>query len=117
MPTTKGSAADEPVRNAVQLCGRLSRSPEERTLPSGDVLLVFRVVVPRTPGVGGKARVDAIDCVAGRAGIRRSISTWSAGDLVEVAGQLHRRFWRGPAGPASRYEVEVTTGRRVSRAA
>jgi single-strand DNA-binding protein len=33
--------------------------------------------------------------------------------VVEVSGSLRRRFWRTPAGPASRYEVEVNAIRRV----
>ena len=33
--------------------------------------------------------------------------------MVEVEGVLRRRFWRGAAGPASRYEVEVVALRRL----
>jgi single-strand DNA-binding protein len=31
------------------------------------------------------------------------------GQVVEVTGSLHRRFWRSPAGLASRYEVDVAS--------
>jgi single-strand DNA-binding protein len=35
-------------------------------------------------------------------------------DLVEVEGALRRRFFGGPAGRQSRYEVEAAALRRVS---
>ncbi len=103
--------ATEPVRNEVHLTGRLAADPEERALPSGDRLVAFRVVVERAePG-----RVDTVDCAAWSASARRSALRWSAGDVVAVSGALRRRFWRSPAGTASRYEVEVCSGRRLSR--
>jgi single-strand DNA-binding protein len=35
---------------------------------------------------------------------------------VEVAGPMRKRFFSSGAGPASRVEVEVTSGRLVKRA-
>jgi single-strand DNA-binding protein len=43
------------------------------------------------------------------------VSSWQAGDEVEVVGALRRRFFRTAGGPASRYEVEVRTASRVAR--
>ncbi|MDT7548546.1 MAG: hypothetical protein QOE84_940, partial [Actinomycetota bacterium] len=40
---------DAQARNEVALVGRVSAPAEERVLPSGDVLLTWRVVVDRPP--------------------------------------------------------------------
>jgi len=122
MAGAQGAAADSQHANEVRLVGRLAAAPEQRQLPSGDVLVVFRVVVSRAD-VGGRrgARagpsVDTIDCACWRGDVRRVVSGWHAGELVEVRGALWRRFWRGPTGPASRCEVVVLKARRLSRAA
>lgn len=113
-------AAAAPHRNEVVLVGRVAAAPVSRALPSGDVLVTFRLVVQR-PRVGSPApgprtpTVDTIDCVALRAAVRRGAARWEAGDVVEVTGALRRRFWRGPAGPVSRCEVEVQRARRLAR--
>ncbi|MDQ4008243.1 MAG: single-stranded DNA-binding protein [Actinomycetota bacterium] len=100
--------------NAVSLSGRLAAEPEARDLPSGDLLLTFRLVVDR-PAVPGdrRRRVDTIDCAAWSGRVQRSVRAWSAGDVVSVEGQLRRRFRRGDAGATSRVEVEVTRARRA----
>lgn len=118
-----GAAAGS--RNEVVLVGRLAAVPELRTLPSGDVLASFRLVVGRPPGVSGRparmvpartATVDTLDCVTWRAKVRRAAVGWEPGDVVEVSGSLRRRFWRAGAGTASRCEVEVAGARRLHRA-
>lgn len=104
-------------RNEVTLVGRLSGEPQERTLPSGDVLLSWRLVVARPPAeVPGRATVDTLDCATFRGDCRRHAGRWTAGDTVEVTGALRRRFWRTPSGAASRVEVEVNAARRLLRA-
>ena len=115
---------DDPAtqtRNEVLLVGRVSGEVEERTMPSGDVAVTWRVVVPRPPGrsEGERRRssVDTLECVAYAAAPRRSALTWVEGDVVEVTGSLRRRFWRSPGGAASRTVIEVARGRRVARAA
>ncbi|MCA0329635.1 MAG: single-stranded DNA-binding protein [Actinobacteria bacterium] len=105
--------------NEVRLRGRLSGEPEQRELPSGDVVVGFRLVVDR-PAAGrapGRATVDTIDCAAFRAGPRRRVLACSPGDVIEVHGALHRRFYASPAGRASRYEVEALAVARAARAA
>jgi single-strand DNA-binding protein len=102
--------------NEVRLVGRLSRDPEMRVLPSGDQMWTFRVVVPRAPGGRTKQSVDVLDCAVWGGRVRASVASWSADDVVEVAGPLRKRFFSSGAGPASRVEVEVTTGRLVKRA-
>lgn len=109
------------ARNEVYLTGRLAAVVDERELPSGSVLVTWRVVVDRIPAperIEGvrTPTVDTLDCVARKPAVQRSARTWSAGDVIAVDGTLHRRFWRGPSGaPTSRYEVEVSKARRVGK--
>lgn len=111
------------TRNEVMLVGRLAASAEERTLPSGDVIATWRLIVDRPRG--GRpvpqgvriSTVDTLDCVAWTAGTRRAARSLAAGDVVSVAGALRRRFWRTGAGAVSRCEVEVVTVKRLTRAA
>lgn len=104
-------------RNEVTLVGRLSGLPQERTLPSGDALLSWRLVVarPADTGATGRPSVDTFDCAAFRGHVRRAAARWTDGDVIEVAGALRRRFWRTPSGAASRVEVEVSRARRIRR--
>jgi single-strand DNA-binding protein len=103
--------------NQVLLRGRLAAAALERTLPSGDLMTTFRLVVDRPAGRGhGSARIDTVDCVAHRGDIRRRVARWQPGDIVEIEGSLRRRFYRTPAGSASRYAVEATRLVRVARA-
>jgi single-strand DNA-binding protein len=102
--------------NEVFLRGAVAAVPVVRTLPSGDELCAFRINVPRASdtSASGRTRVDSIDCASTRAVVRRAAQRWSPGDVVEITGALHRRFWRGAGGAAaSRYEVDVVTARRA----
>lgn len=103
--------------NTVRLVGRLSAPPVELVLPSGDRMSTFRVVVGRPVGHRSQQRVDALECVSFVARVRRSALSWLPGDVVEVEGAIRRRFFRTPGGAASRVEVEVSSARRVRRAA
>lgn len=113
---------DTVVDNAVVLVGRVSAAAEEREMPSGDLMVSWRVVVDRRPT--GAARrdapraptVDTIDCVAWSAATRRAALALAPGDVVRVEGALRRRFWRAGAAAASRCEVEVAALRRLKRA-
>lgn len=110
----------ETSSNEVRLVGRLGAEPESRELPSGDVLVQFRVVVDRPPAPSRGPRrpsVDTLDCTVWTRRVRRSVLTWRAGDVVEVTGAMRRRFFRTAAGTASRVEVEVSSGRVLRRAA
>jgi len=108
-------------RNEVLLVGRVSGEPQERSLPSGDLLVGWRVVidrpVPRRPPPEGVRvpTLDTIDCQARAAGVRRSALTLRPGDVVEVTGALRRRFYRSGAVTLSRCEVEVAGVRRLLR--
>jgi len=111
-------------RNAVALRGRVSSPPAERELPSGDVIVTFRLVVGRDPSPMTKTMTktskqssDWVDCVAWGGRVKRGVTTWRVGDFVEVEGALRRRFYRVEARTSTRVEVEVLTGRVVERAA
>lgn len=110
-------AATEAV-NEVRLVGRVSQQPEERVLPSGDTLWSFRVVVPRPEDPARpRQQVDAVDCCVWSGRVRRSVASWRVDDVVEVSGSVRRRFFRTAQGAASRFEVEVSAGRLIRRAA
>jgi single-strand DNA-binding protein len=93
--------------NAVTLVARVTSEAEPFELPSGDTLMKFRVVVPRHKPVT-KATVDTIDCVAFKPAAQRKSANLEIGDIVEITGELRRRFWKTGAGVASRMEVEVS---------
>jgi len=106
-------------RNAVSLAGRVSSTPIERELPSGDRVVTFRLVVARerSPMTAKSKQVsDWVDCAAWGGRVRRSVASWRVHDRVEIEGALRRRFFKDGGGASTRLEVEVLTGRRVERA-
>ena len=103
--------------NDVHLVGRVSADPVRRDLPSGDVLVTVRVVVPRpaaTRPVEGRrpASIDTIDVACFSGPTRRSAGAIRVDDTVEVWGALRRRFFRTGAAVQSRYEVEASRLKR-----
>jgi single-strand DNA-binding protein len=106
-------AHDIPHENSVHLRGLLADEVRTRTLPSGDELCIFRLTVRRpAASARGRTKVDSIDCASASKSVRRAALHAQPGDVVEVSGRLQRRFWRGPAGLASRYEVEASSFKR-----
>ena len=104
-------------RNDVVLRGRVSAPAELRTLPSGDNLLTFRLIVRRpVPQVRGRS-VDVLTCITYDRALQRRMAAWQPGDVVEVEGALQRRFWRTGSGTASVCEVNCRRGRKVPRSA
>jgi single-strand DNA-binding protein len=99
--------------NTVVLRGVLAAKSEARELPSGDQMVSFRVTVARPPGE--RTRVDSIDCATTNTRVLRCLERAGPGDRIELAGSLHRRFWRSPNGVASRYEVTVSSARLSRR--
>lgn len=105
--------------NEVVLRGRVSGAPQERELPSGSVLVSFRLVVPRdrTPMTAASKPVsDWIECSAWGARVRRQAGGWADGDQVEVRGALRRRYYRAGDQSRTSVEVEMLGGRLVRRA-
>ena len=89
--------------NDVLLRGRVSQEAIEKQLPSGDKEVEFRLIVSRDRQSG----VDTLDIAAWSAKSRRSALSLVADEWVEISGSIHRRFWSGPAGLASRWQVEA----------
>jgi single-strand DNA-binding protein len=105
--------------NQVNLRGRVSSAPEQRSLPSGDTIITFRLVVTRdrSPMTSRSRQVsDWVDCVAWGGRAKRSALSWRVGDVVEVSGALRRRFFRLETRTTTRVEVEMLGGRVVQRA-
>ena len=103
--------------NDVHLVGRLAAAAASRVLPSGDTVTLLRLVVDRPAGGAAhrpRPTSDTLDCAIWTARLRQRADRLEPGSLVEVDGSLRRRFWRTAGGPASRYEVEVRSLRRVS---
>lgn len=117
---TNTASSGSEVVNLVRIRGRLGADPVERTLPSGTGIVSFRVVIARTPTVmtrGSRQKSDWVDCTAWSSATRRRVVGWRTGDVVEVEGSLRRRHYRAGDTSASRVEVEMLGGRRVTRAA
>lgn len=117
-PTREPDDSEVPA-NEVRLLGRLSAAPATVELPSGDVLMTFRISVPRAPTAGrapsSGQRVDSVPCTAWAPRLRRSIATWRAGDLVEVVGAVRCRFYQAGGATRSRVEVEASAARIMRR--
>jgi single-strand DNA-binding protein len=102
--------------NEVRLVGRVSGEVEARVLPSGDEVALLRLVVPRPARSRRGPGVDTLDLACWTARTRARAGGLGEGDVVEVAGSLRRRFYRTGGGAASRYEVEVASLRRRTKA-
>lgn len=105
--------------NAVHLSGRVSAAPEARILPSGDEVVSFRLVVPRSAAARRRSKqlVDTIECSAWTARLRRVVRRLEAGDAVTVSGELRRRFARNGGGTMSWVSVDLETCERTGPAA
>ncbi|MDR7255832.1 single-strand DNA-binding protein [Nocardioides sp. BE266] len=116
---TKERAGDEVVANDVRLVGRVTGEPTALELPSGDVLVTFRISVPREgrsgPQQGRSQGVDSVPCTVWSPRLRRSVLGWRAGDLVEVSGAVRCRFFQAGGATRSRVEVEASAARIIRR--
>ena len=95
--------------NDVLLRGRISQAAIEKELPSGDKVVEFRLIITRDKQSG----VDTLDIGAWSSKARRTSLTLTPDQWVEVSGSIHRRFWSGPHGLASRWQVEAVEVTRI----
>lgn len=95
--------------NDLLLRGRISAAALEKELPSGDKLVEFRLIVSRERRDG----VDTLDIGAWSAKSRRMALSLKPDEWIEVSGAVHRRFWRGAGGLASRWQVEAVEISRI----
>mgnify|MGYP003348675159 FL=1 len=94
--------------NDVALRGWVTTIASERELPSGDLVVQFRIAITRPEG-----GVDTIDLERWSAKTRRTATSLKDGEWVEISGSIRRRFWKSGAGLASRWQVEGRELRRV----
>lgn len=109
---TKKNDAIEEVDYSLNDCllrGRVSAEAVEKELPSGDRVVEFRLIITRADREG----VDTLDIAAWSSKNRRTALSLKAGEWVEVCGSVRRRFWQGPAGLASRWQIEGTSITRI----
>ena len=95
--------------NDLLLRGRISAAALEKELPSGDKVVEFRLIVSRERRDG----VDTLDIGAWSAKSRRIALSLKPDEWVEVSGAIHRRFWSGAAGIASRWQVVTNEIKRI----
>lgn len=95
--------------NDVLLRGRVSNEAVEKELPSGDKVVEFRLIVTRDKQPG----VDTLDIGSWSAKSRRTALTLTPDEWVEISGSIHRRFWSGASGLASRWQVEAVEISRI----
>lgn len=96
-------------KNKIELVGRVSGEPREKTLPSGDVVVEFRLIVDRDDRAG----VDTFDIAAWKSQLRKRALSLKSEEWVGIRGVLRRRFWRAKAGLASRWQVEAREIERI----
>jgi len=95
--------------NDLLLRGRVSAKACQKELPSGDTVVEFRLIIARDRGKG----VDTLDIAAWSAKARRSAMSLKPDEWVEVSGSVHRRFFTGTSGLASRWQVEAVEIARI----
>jgi single-strand DNA-binding protein len=95
--------------NDVVLRGRVSQEAVEKELPSGDKVVEFRLIVSREKQPG----VDTLDIGSWSSKSRRIALSLTPNEWVEISGSIHRRFWSGPSGLASRWQVEAVEISRI----
>ena len=105
--TASATVSAPPHVNEVHLVGRLAAEPARRELPSGDVLVSFRLVVSRPPGrkraTERSPTVDTLDCAAWRRDVQRTPGPVAAGRRGRVARQPASQVLAapGPRPPAA----------------
>ena len=95
--------------NDVLLRGRVSAEATTKELPSGDKVVEFRLIVTRAEREG----VDTLDIAAWSTKSRKTALALRADEWIEVSGSVHRRFWQGPHGLASRWQIEAADITRI----
>jgi len=96
-------------KNRVELAGRVSGEPSEKTLPSGDVVAEFRLIIDRDDREG----VDTLDVAVWKANLRKRALSLEAEEWIGIKGVLRRRFWKSSTGIASRWQVEAREIERI----
>jgi single-strand DNA-binding protein len=101
-------------RNEVLLVGRLSAAPEDHTLPSGDTVTKWRIIVRRRRRQRrGGTLTDSVPCVTFSPETADVVRGLKPRDYLQVTGSFRCRVF-GPTGAKVwKYEVEVTSAKPV----
>ncbi len=95
--------------NDCLLRGRVSAPATDRELPSGEHVVEFRLIITRAEREG----VDTLDIAAWSSRMRRTALSLKAGEWLEISGSIRRRFWQGPTGLTSRWQIEAESITRL----
>ncbi|CAB5239812.1 unannotated protein [freshwater metagenome] len=94
--------------NEACLRGRISGQPSEKVLPSGDRIVELRLVIAREgERADSRSGVDTLDIAAWSYRLRKRALSLKDSDWVQIDGPVHRRFWQGAHGVASRWQIEA----------
>ena len=96
-------------KNKVELTGRVSGKAVEKSLPSGDTVVEFRLIVDRDDREG----VDTLEIATWIGNLRKRALSLEAEEWISVKGVVRRRFWKNGNGIASRWQVEARELERV----
>jgi len=99
--------------NSVHLLGRVSSLAVSKQMPSGDMVVEFRLVVDRKSKRAVKREVDTLDITAWLSRPQKRALSLKINDWVDVEGSIRRRFWKSPTGLASRWQVEASELRKI----
>jgi single-strand DNA-binding protein len=102
--------------NEIRIVGRLNGVPDERELPSGDVVVNLQLAVERIGESAQRQKKDVIDCALWTRSLRTKAVKWQPDDIIDVRGALRRRFFQTAGGLMSRVEIEVESAVRLNRA-
>ncbi|MFM8205338.1 MAG: single-stranded DNA-binding protein [Actinomycetales bacterium] len=95
--------AKKVFENTVYLTGRVSGTPSQRSLPSGDEVVEFRLVIERDDRAG----VDTLDIASWSSILRKRAMKFADQDWVSIEGVIRRRFWKAGKSIGSRWQVEA----------
>lgn len=96
-------------KNRVELIGRVSGKAVEKSLPSGDIVVEFRLIIDRDDREG----VDTLDIATWNGNLRKRALSLESDEWLAVKGVVRRRFWKSGNGIASRWQVEARELERV----
>ena len=104
-PVKEGNEPDS--KNHVLLVGRVKTPAIERTMPSGDKIVEFRIIIDRKSRRGTRREIDTLDVAAWNGLARKRALAIKPESWVEITGSVRRRFWQAPSGLTSRWQVEA----------
>ncbi|MBT2227292.1 single-stranded DNA-binding protein [Nonomuraea sp. NEAU-A123] len=95
-------------RNEVVLVGRLSATPEDKPLPSGDILTKWRLIVRRPHHRSDQTMTDSVPCATFDPEAAAFVRSLRPRDTMEIKGAFRCHVYGPTAAKIWRYEVEVS---------